>query len=58
MEFKIQCFNIIFIYLNRTALHIAVIKQNIEIINLLLSRKGINTDVKDEIILKNKLITF
>ena len=42
MKFKIQKFN-------KTALHIAVEKENIEMIRLLLSNSKINTKLRDDI---------
>lgn len=39
------------IYFPETALHIAVEKNNIEIIKLLLQQKSINTNIKDDILI-------
>lgn len=38
-----------FVIFHKTSIHIAVEKENIEIIKLLLSHKKINLKVKDEI---------
>ena len=46
MKFKIKSFNLI---QQNTALHLAVIKQNIDIIKILINNNRIDINLKDEI---------
>ena len=49
MKFKIKHINKIPIHFYKTALHMAVEKENIEIIELLLSNPNIDINIKDKI---------
>ena len=45
MKFKIKILNRILIYINKTALYLAVEKENIEIINLLLNNDKVDVNI-------------
>ena len=49
--FRIFINNVEFIFFHSTALHIAVNKRNIEIIETLLENKNIDINIKDQILL-------
>lgn len=50
MKLKIKNYNKIYCFIvHRTPLHLAVMKGNIKIIQLLLSRSDINLKIKDDI---------
>ena len=44
MKFQIIQFNIITIYINKTSIYLAVEKENIEIVQLLLTQKNIDAN--------------
>ena len=40
----------LFFLFDKTALHLAILKENFEIIKILMSNKSIDTDIKDDIL--------